>query len=469
MLSIEAYGAWVLLMQVATYVGLLDFGIQIAVARFVAHADELANPEQRDGIASTALVLLAATCALGLCLVGLMTWQLPHLFTTMPAYLHTQARVALLLIGGSFAIGLPFSVIHAIFIGLQRNKIPVSIVLVSRLLTGVLTVSVASRHWGLAAMGGAVALANVLSYGLTYFAWRTWAGHVKIQPSLTSMSCAKDIASYSGVMAVWSVGMLMVSGLDLTIVGIFQYSATAYYGVAVTMTNLVAQAQTTIFSAMIPASAVLQARGHVQDQGRLLVSSTRYGMLILLAMALPLLIGGSSILKVWVGAEYALHSTAIMQVLVCANVIRLSVLPYTILLLGSGQQGKVIFSPLAEGVTNLSTSLVGAYLWGAIGVAFGTVLGSFVSVGLHIFYNMPRTPSIAVDRSLLFKEGLLRPLMCAVPFGILFVSKIITPQMPLTVFSSISLCATVAGVCLFWYYGLISSERRRLQLFLVGG
>ena len=466
MLPSEAYGTWALLLQVTMYVGLLDFGVQTAVARFVAHADELRNPEQRDGIASTAVVLLAVACVIGLCLIGVMTWQLPHVFKNMPAHLHMQAQVALLLMGGSFAIGLPFSVIHAIFIGLQRNEIPVTVVLANRLTMAVLTVAVVSRHWGLAAMGGVVAVANAISYGLTYFAWRRWARQVRIQTSLVSVTYAKEIGNYSAAMMAWSLGMLMVGGLDLSIVGAFQYSATAYYAIALTVTTFVAQAQTAIFAALLPASAALAARGEGRKLGSLLVSSTRYGMLILLAMVLPLIVAGNPILKLWVGADYARHSTAIMEVLVCAYGIRLFGVPYSTLLLGSGQHGKVILSPLAEGVTNLVASLIGAYLWGAIGVAVGSVIGSLVGVGLHLLYNMPRTTAIAVNRVALLKEGLFRPLVCIAPFGLLLVGRIVTPRVSFTFLSITSAAAAVLAGSLFWYYGLISSERRRLEAFL---
>ena len=160
----------------------------------------------------------------------------------------------------------------------------------------------------------------------------------------------------------------------------------------------------------------MNARRDAQKLGTLLTLSTRYGMLILLAMGLPLITVGGSILRLWVGKDYALHSLLIMQVLVVANVVRLSALPYATLLLGTNQQRKVILSPLAEGITNLVASVLGAYLLGAVGVAIGTLIGSFVGVGLHLVHNMPRTTAIAVDRSGLVKQGLCVPCSAPLPW-----------------------------------------------------
>ena len=462
MLPKATYSAWALLLQLTLYVGLLDFGIQTAVARFVAHADELNDLEQRDGVASTAVVLLSLVAVLGFCLCGALAWELPHVFKAMPIDLLREARLALLLMGGAFAVGLPFSVIHAAFIGLQRNEIPVAIILANRLTMGILVVLVVFRHGGLIAMAACVAFANVLSFGLSYFAWRSWARHIRLRLSLVSWGYAKQIGSYSAALAVWFAGMLMISGLDLTIVGIFDYSATAYYAVAATMTNFVGQTQGALFAALLPASAVLNARRDAQKLGKLLTLSTRYGMLLLLAMGLPLIIVGGSILRLWVGKDYALHSLLIMQVLVVANVVRLSALPYATLLLGTNQQQKVILSPLAEGITNLVASVVGAYLLGAIGVAIGTLIGAFVGVGLHLVHNMPRTTAIAVDRSALVKQGLLRPLVCAAPLALLAVIQIAVRSASIGVLSLLTVSGMLATAFLFWNYGLMSSERRQL-------
>jgi len=445
------------------YIGYLEFGIQTAVARFVAHADELNDPEQRDGITSTAFVLLTLASALGLLLMGVLAWQLPNVFRAMPASLYPEARIAMVLMGGSFALGLPVTVIHAVFMGQQRNKIPAAIVILNKLTMAALVTFVVLEHWGIGAMGAAVTFANVLSYGVSYIAWQIWAPHVRMRIALASKRCAKQIGSYSAGLGVWYVGMLMVSGLDLAIVGMFDYSASAYYAVAVTLTNFVVLTQTAIFAAVMPASAVLSARGDSQKLGALLLSSTRYGLLMLLAMALPLVLAGRFILSVWVGKAYADHSTSIMQLLVVANVVRLSFLPYATLLLGMGEQRKVIMSPVAEGVTNLFASVLGAVWLGAIGVAIGTLIGSFVSIGVHFLYHMPRTTGIAINRPLLVKEGLFRPLICAVPLSLLLILQVVARGVSA---GSMLLLAGIAVICtgwLLWSFGLIGSERQKLE------
>ena len=462
MLPTDTYSAWAVLLQLTLYVGLLDFGIQTAVARFVAHADELHDSAQRNGIASTAVLLLAVAAVLALSLVALVAWKLPHLFPNMPASLRNDARLAMLLMGGSFALGLPFSVIQSIFIGLHRNEIPAALVVLNRFAMAALILGAVVHRGGLVAMGAAVAVANIASYGIAVAAWRRWAPHVQLGLSLVSRACGQKIAGYSLALAVWFAGMLMISGLDLSIVAKFDYAATAFYAVAATLTGFVAQAQSAIFAALLPASAVLSARNDARKLGDVLTISTRYGMFILLAMVLPLIFAGKLILRVWVGPNYAAHSITILEVLLVANVIRLAALPYATLLLGTNQQRKVILSPLAEGVTNLVVSVVGAYLLGAIGVAIGTLVGSVVGLGLHLFHNMPRTSDIAVDRTALITHGLLRPLVCAVPVGMVALLQRVAPTVVANELLLWSAVAVSGCVLLFWTYGLNRNERSRV-------
>jgi O-antigen/teichoic acid export membrane protein len=458
----DTYGAWAILLQLTVYVGYLDFGVQTAVARFVAHTEELRDFRQRDGILSTAFVLLTVAALLGFTCIGVLIWQLPAMFRQMPDSLYRSAQLALLFMGGSFAIGLPVSVIYAYFAGVQRNEVPAVIAVGNKVAMAALVVGVVLHHKGLAAMGAAVAIGNLISYAGAYVALRQLAHRVRMRLSLVSNVYARQIASYSGTLVVWMVAMLMISGLDLTIVGMFDYKSTAYYAIAATLTNFIAQAHGAIFAALLPASAVLAARGDSQQLGTMLVSSTRYGLLILLIMVLPLMVAGHFVIRKWAGADYAQHSTTILQLLLVANVVRLCALPYSTLLLGTGQQQKVIVSPLAEGVTNLTASIAGAYLIGAVGVAIGTLVGAFVGVGLHLFHNMPRTTLISIDRRRLVKDGLLRPVICVVPFALwLPFHSSISALSPQTQAWFLVVSGVGAGF-LLWNYGLIHADRHRL-------
>jgi hypothetical protein len=110
---------------------------------------------------------------------------------------------------------------------------------------------------------------------------------------------------------------------------------------------------------------------------------------------------------------------------------------------------------------NLGSSIYLASRFGAIGVALGTVLGSFTGVALHFAISMHLTqPTLAISRSRLLLAGLLRPSLVAIP------SVVLLPLWwPTT--TALSLRLTLAwGLCtlaLAWFCGLNGKERNDLM------
>jgi O-antigen/teichoic acid export membrane protein len=465
-LSQDAYSTWLLILQLGAYVSFLDFGIQTAVGRFIAHTNELRDFNQRDSIVSTSLAILTGSGLLAMLGITVLAWQLPQLFKGMPIELHQDARLALLLVGGSLAFSLPFSVFGGIFIGIQRYDVPAWIIGISKLFGGALAVLLAQSTHSIAWMGLGMAIATMSGGFGQFFAYRKIASDIKISMPLISKQAGREITSYCFGISVWTLGMLLVSGLDITIVGFFDYKSVAYYTLAVSLTNFIIQLQSAIFSALMPSAAILGARGDKTGLGSLLVRSTRYGTLLLLGTGIPLILGAKWILTLWVGATYASHTSSLLQILVLANIVRLSGLPYATLVMAIGQQRIILLSPLAEGVSNFLFSVISTTSIGAIGTAIGTLFGATISIGFHLIYNMPRTIDILIDRKLLITEGALRPLVCAVPSIMLYLILFLFPNMDIASKLVSTLLTMLISALIVWKYGLNVFERRKLVSYV---
>jgi O-antigen/teichoic acid export membrane protein len=210
--------------------------------------------------------------------------------------------------------------------------------------------------------------------------------------------------------------MLMVNGLDLVLVGRFQFGSLTAYSVAASLMVFLAGTQYAIFSAMMPHAAVMHAREDPGAMGKLVVRSTRLGVSLLVLTGIPLLIYAGPILRLWIGAQYVHDGRSILAVLIVANMIRLIGVPYTAVLIGTGQQRLVIISPLMEGVSNLLASVVLGMKFGAIGVALGTLVGAVVGMLAHVCYNVPRTSrEIRIKSSTYILSGILAPVLCMTP------------------------------------------------------
>lgn len=454
-MSIEAYGAWALVLQVSAYVAYLDFGLQTAVARFVAHSSETKHWNRRDSVVSTAALSLAVAAVVGILASITLAFAVPSLFRQITPTILPDMRIALFLVAGSMAIGLPISALHGVFVGLQRNELSALIISASRLGAAFMIAIAATRGYGLRTFAFITVGTNIASYAAAYVVFRVHAPAILIRLRLFSAAVGKELAAYCYSLTIWSVSMLLISGLDLTIVGVFEYHAVPHYAVASSLVIFVAGIQNAIFSALMPAAAVLDARGNAEELGRMLISSTRYSTFLLLLSGVPLVIFGSYVLNLWVGPAYAEHAIWILRILVAANVVRLTLTPYAVILIGTGQQRLVTVSPIVEGVINLVVSVVAAELLGAVGVAVGTLVGSIFCVAAGYFYNMPRTASVHFRFDEYLRDGVLMPAatVLAITLPLLFLKQ--GAGQPL-----VAATISITAVWLTWRVALLEKEKR---------
>jgi len=463
LMSTDAYGAWSLVLQISAYVGYLDFGLQTAVGRFVAHANEKADDGHRDRIVSTSLAALIAAAVCGIVAIIVGTAALPHIFRQMPANLLRETRLASVLVACSLAVGLPASVFNGIFVGFQRYEIPAVIIGGSRAFSAILLVLLVKRGGNLVSMAMVVAGINLASYCLQYLMYRKLVPMIRLSRHLVSLQTGRELFDYCLSLSVWTFAMVLITGLDILLVGYFQFGAVAYYAVAATLITFLAGIQNAIFTVLVPSTAVQHARGDSRELGRTIIAATRYGTFLLLLTGLPLLLATRAILTAWVGPGYALHGARVLQVLVTANMIRLSAIPYAMSLIGSGQHRLVTITPLLEGFTNLIVSVIGGFLFGAVGVAVGTLVGSLAGVAGNFAYNMRRTVGVEFRVSDYLRDGLLRPVICAIP---LIMSATLlewsVDSAPITRVAGFTVTLT-ATAFLVWNYGLVDPEREKLR------
>ena len=200
----------------------------------------------------------------------------------------------------------------------------------------------------------------------------------------------------------------------------------------------------------------------------MVIFATRIGTGMLLATGVPLIIFGYPLLRVWVGQTYASHATILLQALVAGNIIRMTVTPYVLAMIGSGEQRRVILTPLMEGVTNLIFSVFLARSFGAVGVAAGTLIGAMVGLVGNLLYNMPRTTEIQISISEYCFSSLVRPTLCFLPVGLAAGLWRFLPAEPITVRIASGAFASAASAAMLWRLTLLPEERIKLRAILRG-
>ena len=463
-LPVTIYAAWVLILQLGAYVSYLDLGIQTGIAKFVAEYDARDDYAGASRHASAGLALMLLAGLLGVALTLALAWQVPRLFSAMPPNLYGDVRVSVILVGSSLSFGLVCSVYSAVFMGLQRYPIPMTIAILNRAAFAAIVVAVVALRGSLTAMGIAVASVNVATGLLQVVAWRNQASHICVSPRLVNRGILTIVARYCSLQSIGVVAMLCITGLDVTIVGHFDYVQTAYYSIATLPTTFALAIIGTMMGPLLPASSGMSMQRSASEMGDFLVRVTRYTTVLLLLTGLPLIVCGYPLLRLWVGPAYALHTLKYLRILVFANVVRNLCLPYATMITATGRQGAATAAAVSEGVVNLGSSIYMASRFGAIGVALGTVIGAFVSVSLHFSMSMRYTQTtLEISRSRLFVKGLLQPAIIVLPSLIFFPFWCARGHLSLS--PGLTVVWSLSTLLCAWYGGLKTNERNDLNRF----
>ena len=270
-----SYAVWVLVLQTAAYAGYLNFGLQSAIGRYVAYANEKKDFEQRDSVFSTAVVGLVCAAVISIiCLVAAIV-AAPAIFPKVPLPLIPQMRWALLIVGFAMAVELPASACGAVFVGVERYEIPAMAGGAARLLSSLGVIAAALAGRSLVVMATVIALTNLLSYLAQYLALRRMLPDVRFQKDLVRRSTAHELYGCCLGLTVMSFAMLLVTGFDLVMVGRFEFSAVTPYSTAASMITFISGLLYAVIGVMMPHAAALYARDKAVEIGQLVVSSTR--------------------------------------------------------------------------------------------------------------------------------------------------------------------------------------------------
>ncbi|MES2392874.1 MAG: oligosaccharide flippase family protein [Acidobacteriota bacterium] len=414
-LTPSVYGAWVLVLNLGAFVGYLDFGVQTAVSKFVAEHDAKGDHDGCGRCLSTGLVMMGCAALLGMVLTLALAWSVPELFRKMPPALYHDVRLSILFVGFSLSAGLSTSSFSAVFLGLQRYQVPTTITVISRVLYASVLCAAVAAHSSLVVMAASVAAVNVLTSLTQIVAWKQLAGHVRVKLFPVDTQRLGQMVRYCFVLTIWSMCMLVISGIDMTMVGHYAFAEVAYYAVAAAPTTFMLVVIGGLMGPLLPAASALSTQRSPEQMGAILLRTTRYMTILLMLTGLPLLVAGYPALRLWVGSSYAVRGVPLLRVLLLANIVRQLCGPYSTMVIATAQQRLATVSSLVEGGVNLTCSIWLARHYGAIGVADGTLIGAFAGVGTHFVVSMHYTRNLQMSRLKLLLQGIVRPAAMALP------------------------------------------------------
>jgi len=143
-----AYGIWVLIFSVTGYYGLFDLGIRSSIIRYVSKYTATGEDEKLARFVNTSLFAYTMIGAVTMTLTVVLSSHVETVFR-IPAGMHSQSHILLLLVGAAVSLGFPLGVFGGMLEGLQRFYILNWTSIGSTLLRAALIVHFLNRGYGL--------------------------------------------------------------------------------------------------------------------------------------------------------------------------------------------------------------------------------------------------------------------------------------------------------------------------------
>jgi O-antigen/teichoic acid export membrane protein len=329
-----------------------------------------------------------------------------------------------------------------VLIGMHRNEIPALAIGGSRIAGCVLTIVVGhytqSLPWLALCLGGPNALGGL--FQLVAVHGLLAEGNARLRH--VSRVIGVELLRFCAGLTVWYFGMLLVSGLDVTIVGHFRFSAVGPYSIASMLTSFLAGLTNAALAALMAPLAALHAQDEIRRILRVVFAATQTTLLANLLLTAAIFLFGEPVLRFWVGPVYAGSAAPILKVLAVALTVRLTVAPYSVMLISVGNTEKAVPPAICEALVNLTASITGAMVLGPIGVAWGTMAGATCGVLWMLVRTMPSLGCVRVDMRQLLIDALLPGSIPCIPLAIFcLIERHLTP---LTYGTGLGICVLAA-------------------------
>jgi len=467
----ERYGVWTLIGTVTGYYGLLDFGTRAAVGILVARARARGEDVKVAELTASAFWFLVGVGVIVLVIGSIVLWLFPNMFGIAEAF-RTETRVALAIALGLVVLTLPLDVWAAIVNGSRRGDLLMGMDALVRVLTFALIVVLFQRGARIDVLAGIQVVGKVIVWTITYFAARRLEPAWRLSLAFWRPARLREIMRYSFQSFIINVSGTVVEKLDaLVIAAVLGARMVTFYYVGQALVAYSWQGVTSITLAFTPFFADLHAKEDDARARQLYFAGTRIASIVSGLLAGGLVAFGRPFLMRWIGdwtvqGVWYNRSDTVLYIALAAMLPRLIHGASHQYLYGSNRHAFLSRLTVAEGIANLTISLILVRPFGLAGVALGTAIPSIVAQG----WILPRHVAHWMDMSAwrLFVEGQLRGLLGGVV--IVIVGLLVRTVMPVNTwpnfFAAVALTLMIAAPVM-WLVAL-SPDDRTLARTLIG-
>lgn len=459
------YGIWVLIMSFTGYLGLLDIGVSGSVVKYVA---ELKAKDDKDGlneVCSTAFYIYSAFGILAVLFAAIIAFHLIPFFK-IPFEQLSEARYVTLIVGLQIGLSLPLGLFSGYMRGIQRYDLIAIISMIFLLIRSLFIVILLLKGHGLITLA-LIHLISTICSGMIRIVYVYKANpDLKLKIILINKEKIRMVSHYSLFIFLYYMAIRTIFSMDSLIIG---------YSLAAAMITLYAIPQRLVeyLRTLIMATAVVRptishfdAKGQTAKIQTLLISGTKYSLMIALPVGISYIFIGDEFLSLWMGHEYSSPGYPILIILTLGIIAHISQFTSIQVLQGLAKHRVAAYTTMFEAATHLFLSIFLVQKYGLLGVAIGMTIPMVCN-------NIIVTPwytcrVIGLSSIFYFKEAFLRPVISVLIFSAILylLLNFIVIHTWVNFFAVLLIALPIYAICA-WFICLSRPERdKRFQQFI---
>ncbi len=457
------YGIWALAGSLVAYFMVLDSSLANALTKYAAESIGRGEQESVNRLASTLFYIFVAVGIVGLALVLLIAPGFPAFFDLSAEYANA-ARWLVVLVGLTWALGLPMNVFGALLSGYQRFDIKNSVLVAGLLLNAGLTVAVLMMGTGIIGLGVVALLTVAFRVGLSWGLLKTRVERgLKIRLSLFDRSSLPRLVTYSVFMAVMMACLQIESSTSNVIIARYMDVADVTpFAIGQKLSGLFKNVLLPLTYALFPAFSELSGFADKARMSALLLE----GMSIMVALGTPLIgclvVLAGPLIQVWVGPEFV-NGAPVAVLLGLQAFLYAQLVVAAMLLQGVGRLKLLTGLHIFNVVFNIGFSLLTVERLGILALG----LASFIPWTITYMIVLPYSCQLGgASFWKLVRRALLPPTLIWLPIGILL--AIVNSMWPATNLVRLILFGGGAGLLYLVVYlklAVTAQEKARYRAF----
>ncbi len=374
----ESYGIWSLLISFSGHYGLLTFGLQSALSRYLAYSLAQKDDKAVNGYFNTALAALGVSALIAVCAGGVIAFSLEHFFI-IPAARIEETRLTCIVI--SFTAGMTFltAPFNGVLVGARRfglvNMIGISSTLVRTLLVYLLLKQgYGILHLALLTLGMTMAV-GLFQIGAVRFAFNRLA----MGWQFITRACFRDLVNFGLKAFTVNFAVILVYQCDLIVIGVFlPPERITIYSLGLTLITYYIQLINSGVGVLTTHLVGIFAGKGISGVRDIFLPVSTLLFVIAGVIVSGCIIYGESFYLLWMGPEYS-EAAWFMVLLMVPQFFATGTRICTSLLIATNTIGPMAKFAIVEGIFNLFLSLVLVQFLGLKGVAWGTMIPNMIN------------------------------------------------------------------------------------------